>query len=129
MNLRYRIFGDKHPDALTVCRQLQSVKDVEEETFGFSGKVYCQSYSAVLKRSRDDFLMGIPLIFSRRWEKDGSDGLVSVGASKFGEYKGHVSEDSISHSEITGFSASKKKREKVYAFYLKLCEDLSERGF
>lgn len=129
VNLWYRIFGDKHPDALTVCRQLQSVKDVEEETFGFSGKVYCQSYSAVLKRSRDDFLMGIPLIFSRRWEKDGSDGLVSVGASKFGEYKGHVSEDSISHSEITGFSASKKKREKVYAFYLKLCEDLSELGF
>lgn len=91
--------------------------------------VYCQSYSSVLKRSRDDFLLGIPLIISKRWEKDCSDGLVAVEASKFGEYRGNVSEDSISHSEIVGFAVSKKKRKKVYAFYKTLCAELAEKGF
>lgn len=129
LNLWYRIFGDKRPAALTVCRQLQSVPNVELETLGFSEKVYCQSYSSVLKRSRDDFLLGIPLIFSRRWEKDCSDELVAVEVSKFGEYRGNVSDDSISHSEIVGFAVSRKKREKVYAFYKTLCAELAERGF
>ena len=128
LNLWYRIFGDKHPDALTVCEQLKSVTQ-ETDTLNFSDKVYCQSYSAVLKRCRDDFLMSIPLIFSKRWEKDSSDGLVSVEASKFGEYRGNVSEDSISHSEIVGYSVSRKKRRKVYEFYLSLCAELAERGF
>lgn len=129
INFWYRIFGDKKPDSLTVCKQLQSVSEIECDTLNFSEKVYCQSYSTVLKRSRDDFIMGIPLMFSKHWEKSSSDGLVSVEASKFGEYKGNVSEDSISHSEIAGFAVSKKKREKIYAFYLQLCAELAERGF
>lgn len=129
LNFWYRIFGDKHPDSLAVCEQLRFVNDIETDTLNFSDKVYCQSYSSVLKRSRDDFIMGIPLIFSKHWENDNSDGLVSVEASKFGEYRGNASEDSISHSEIVGFALSKKKREKVYAFYLSLCAELAERGF
>lgn len=129
INLFYRIVGDKHPDALAVCEQLQFVNDIETDTLNFSDKVYCQSYSTVFKRSRDDFLLTIPLILSKRWKDDLTDGLVCVDAAKFGEYRGNALEGSVSHTEIAGHTVSKKKREKVYAFYLSLCAELAERGF
>ena len=87
-----------------------------------------QSYSSTLKRSRDDFVMGIPLQFSHFWGDKISDGLVSSESSKFGDYRGDCIDDSISHSEIVDFMANKKKKEKIYAFYLALCEDLARRG-
>ena len=130
LNLWYRIFGDKHPDSLTVCRELAEAKDIEEETFMISEKVYCQSYSTTLKRARDDLIMGIPLIFFHHFKKDeASDGLVSNESSKFGEYKGNAFDESISHSQVMDFFTVKKKRAKIYAFYDKVCEDLMKRGF
>ena len=88
-----------------------------------------QSYTKVLQKSRDDFVMGIPLRFSRRLEDDDSDGLVSVESAKFGEYRGHCTDESISHSEIVDFMVKKSKKEKIYLFYLSLCEELAERGY
>lgn len=129
INLCYRIFGDKKPNALGVCRQLASAPAPETATLDFSEKVYCQSYSTTLEKSRDDFVMGIPLILSRHMEKLPSDGLVSVESAMFGEYKGSCTDESVSHSEIVDFMAGKKKREKVHAFYLQLCAELAEMGF
>lgn len=129
LNFWYRVFGDKKPDALTVCKQLQSRPDVEEQVIGFSEKVYCQSYSATLQKSRDDFVMGIPLIFSKRFEPEPTDGLVSVPSAKFGNYRGDCVEGSVSHTEIVDFMARKKKKEKIYAFWLQLCDELTALGF
>ena len=129
INLWYRIFGDKHPDALTVCRQLQLTQDDELEQLDTPDGVYCQSYSATLKRSRDDFLMSVPLYFSRRWGEGDTDGVVSVDSAKYAEYRGDCIEESLSHTEIIGLSLKKKKRRKVYAFYLSLCRELADRGF
>ena len=126
VNLFYRIFGDKKPDSYTVCKQLQTV---ETSTLNLSDKIYCQSYSTTLKRSRDDFIMGIPLIFSKHWEKTTSDGLVTQDSASFGEYKGDCIEDSISHSEIVDFMVKKKKKEKIYQFYIDLCKNLEDLGF
>lgn len=129
LNFWYRVFGDKQPDALTVCKQLQSRPDIEEQILGFSEKVYCQSFSATMQRSRDDFVMGIPLFFSKRFENEPTDGLVSVPSSKFGAYKGDCVEGSVSHTEIVDFMAKKKKKEKIYAFWLQLCRELTGMGF
>ena len=129
INLWYRIFGDKHPDALTVCKQLQLTENDELEILNVPDGVYCQSYSATMKRSRDDFLMFIPLYFSHRWGEGATDGLVSVESAKYAEYRGDCLDESLSHSEIVGFSLKKKKRRKVYNFYLALCRELAERGF
>ena len=81
-----------------------------------------------MQRSRDDFIMGIPHMFSKRMEQLPSDGLVSNESAQFGEYKGSL-DGSISHSEIVDFMASKRKKERIYAFYSRLCEDLYEMGF
>ena len=128
INLWYRIFGDKHPDALTVCKQLQSTSDDELENLRVPEGIYCQSYSSTMKRSSDDFVMAIPLYFARRWGEGDSDGLVSVESAKYAEYRGDCLDESLSHSEMVGFSLKKKKRKKIYAFYLNLCRELAERG-
>ena len=129
INLFYRICKDKKPNCIEVAKQLSTINSIEEETICFSNKVYCQSYSTTLKKSRDDFIMGIPLLFSKRFEKDYSDGLVSKESSKFENYRGDCLDESISHSEIIDYSLSKKKREKVRKFYIDLCKDLEEKGF
>ncbi|MDD6302410.1 MAG: hypothetical protein PUA56_03750 [Bacillales bacterium] len=131
-NFWYRIFGDKNPDALKVCEQLAEVNSVEEETFLVDSSIYCQSYSTKLNKSRDDFIMGIPLMFYHYFDKKNEcDGLVSIGSSKFGEYKGNAFQDSesVSHSEIIDFMVKRKKKDKIYAFYSYICEDLKNRGF
>lgn len=129
INLFYRICKDENPDCVLVAKELSVVNNIEEETFNFKSEIYCQSYSTTLNKSKDDFIMGIPLIFSKRFEKDLSDGMVSKNSTKFGNYKGNCLEDSISHSEIVGFSLSKKKRKKVEEFYIELCNDLAKLGY
>ena len=47
----------------------------------------------------------------------------------YGEFKGDMFEDSISHAEMVDFTLNKKKKEKVYAFYLKVVHDLINKGF
>ena len=183
LNTAYRVFGDKSPNALEVCRQLRSnphgVLDLErghikidlgkdrhadikpdaEACFGGECKtkselseisggsksesqntsqaensphpyaVFMQSFSSTLKRSRDDFLMGIPLYFSRKYEALESDGMVSVESSKFALYRGSCTDASVSHSEIVDLLAKKSKKEKIYTFYLTLAQELEEMGF
>lgn len=129
INAAYRVFGDKKPNSLMVCEQLKSVPEEEIAPLGFSDKVYCQSYSATMEKSRDDFIMGIPLMFSKHYEKGKSDGLVSVKSSEFGNYRGEFPDGSISHVQIIGFAASRKKKEKIYSFYKHICEELTEMGF
>lgn len=129
INFWYRIFGDKHPDALEVCKQLQNDPNTERERQPIPATVYCQSFSTTLKRSRDDFVMGIPLAFCRRLDGTPGDGLVTAPSTEFGNYRGDCTDDSLSHSQIVDFMAGKKKKEKIYAFYTGLCEELAEMGF
>lgn len=127
INLWYRIFGDKHPNCMEVCKQLQQ-RD-EAEMIGFSEKIYCQSYSTTLKSWRDDFIMSIPYFFFKRLEKKDTDGLVSNESSKFANYRGNCVEDSVSHSEIVGFTMKRKKKERIIGFYFQLINELVEMGF
>lgn len=128
VNFWYRLFGDKKPNSLEVCKQLQAVNGNEAPQLEVPSDIYCQSYSATLNKSRDDFIMGVPLMFSKHYEKEASDGLVSPSSSVFGNYKGDI-DGSVSHIQIVGFAASKKKKEKIYAFYTQLCEDLAKMGY
>lgn len=130
VNLIYRIFGDKHPDSVTVCRQLSLHSDDElVDTSNVSDKVYCQSYSSSIEKSRDDFIMGIPLLIYRRLSDEKTDGVVSEDSSKFGEYRGSALDETVSHLEIAGFAIKKKKRERIYEFYLQICKELEQKGF
>ncbi len=61
LNFWYRIFGDKNPNAFEVLRQLKEIPANEYNNAVICKSVYSQSYSAIMKRSRDDFVLGIPL--------------------------------------------------------------------
>ncbi len=127
INFWYRIFGDKHPDALNVCKQLQRHDD--SEFLPFSDKVYCQSFSTTIEKSKDDFIMGIPFMFSKHFEKDRTDGLVPVDSAMFANYRGQCTTDPTSHTQIVDFMVPKKKKEEIYKFYLAICEELSSMNF
>ncbi len=129
IDFAYSLFGDKAADSYAVCRQLQEGPNQVLDNLRISDKVYCRSYSAKLQNLKDDFVMGIPYVIMRYSDGVASDGLVSVESAQFGEYKGECLDGSVSHTEIVGFCANTNKRERVYAFYRKLAEDLAELGF
>lgn len=131
INFFYRLWGDRKPESLAVCRQLQLTEKPYFETEGepFSGSVYCQSYSAVTDEARENYVKDAFLDRFRKYEDGPSDCVVSVESSKFGIYRGDCLPDSLSHNEVLTRSTTKAKKEKMYAFYVALCEDLCERGF
>lgn len=125
----YKLIGDKNPDSLTVCRQLTAKSIDSEELLPCYEGIYLQSYWTELKKGSDDFIMSIPLVFSRMHERTASDGLVTEKSSRFGEYKGRCTEHSVSHTQIVDLLVCRKKRGIVLDFYTGLCEDLAKRGF
>lgn len=129
VNLIYKIFKDKKPDSYKTCIQLKEVEDTSIKALNVENDIYVQSYSSTMKKSRDDFVMGIPLLYFKYKKAGESDGMVSKESSKFGEYKGDMLEESISHAEMVDFTFNKEKKEKVYAFYLKIVNELVEKGF
>ena len=124
----YRLAGDEKPNAIRACEQLKPV-DESEDTLCFSEKVYCQSYSTNLKRGRDCFLMGIPMTLYKHYEKVDNDGMVSDVSAKFGNYRGECLDMSVSHLQIVDFMVKKSQRERIFAFYIRLCEELGELGY
>lgn len=125
----YRIFcGDKHPDSLGACDQLRHV-DESEETLQFSYNVYCQSYSSTIDKVKDCFIMALPMKIHRNFEIHDSDGMVSETSSKFGHYRGKCLDIPVSHVQIIDLFSKKSQKEKIYAFYIKICEELSEMGY
>ncbi len=122
------ILKDEHPNSMRACEQLMYV-DESEETLAFSHDVYCQSYSTSLKRGRDCFLMAIPMKLYKHFEKVENDGMVCTESAKFGNYRGHCLDISVSHIQITDLFSKRSQKEKIYDFYKRLCRELAEMGY
>ena len=128
INTFYKILGDKHPNAIKACDQLRTSKEEDAELFDPFDNIYCQSYSATLKRGRDCFIMAIPRRIYKKYEDTDTDGLVSHESSKFGNYRGEILDISISHGQMVDFASRKHQREKLYGFYKNMCRELEEMG-
>ena len=131
VNTAYRILGDRRPDSFTACEELKRTSNLEQETVNVAEGVLCQSFSASMRpgEKNADFIMQIPLFFSRWMEKGSiSDGMVPRDSAVFGKYRGECMEGPISHTEIVDFMVRDKKRDKIYAFYSALCEELVLAG-
>ncbi len=129
INLFYRLLGDRQPDSFTACEELRRIEHLETETVNVAEGVLCQSFSASVKPGKGDFVMNIPLFFSRFIEKGHlTDGLVPRDSAVFGNYRGDCVHDSVSHTEIVDFMVRGKKRDKIFAFYSSLCEELVLAG-
>lgn len=129
IDMFYCLFlGDKHPDSLRACQQLRSV-DASEETLKFSYKVYCQSYSTSISDVKDCFIMGLPMKLQHHYEVMDNDGMVSEESAQFGCYRGSCLDIPVSHVQIIDLFSKKSQKEKIYAFYKKVCQELCEMGF
>ncbi len=129
IDMFYCLFlGDKHPDSIRACAQLRSV-DESEETLQFSYKVYCQSYSTSISDVKDCFIMGLPMKLQHHFEVLDNDGLVSEESAQFGCYRGRCLDIPVSHVQIIDLFSKKSQKEQIYAFYKKVCSELSEMGF
>ena len=131
VNLIYRLLGDRQPDSFTACEELRRCEDLETELVNVADGVLCQSFSAAMEpgRKQSDFVMAIPWMFSRFIEKGRvSDGLVPRDSAIFGTYRGDCIDGSVSHTEIVDFMVRDKKRDKIFAFYSALCEELVLAG-
>ncbi len=131
VNTFFRVFGDKHPDSYTACLELQRTDSLAAETARPVENVFCQSFSATFRPGEKyaDFVTAIPLLISRWMEKGrASDGMVPRDSAIFGEYRGDCLDGSISHTEIVDFMVRDKKRDKIFAFYSALCEELVHAG-
>lgn len=128
INLVFRVFGDKHPDILTVGKQLSDdyMKGFNEEIVN-SNKVYYQSYSSDIDK-KATFLVFIPHAFSKRCEEENTDGVVSISSSVWGDYQGHIDVEA-DHFQMAGIYGGKKKIQEVSAFYLSIVKELKEKGF
>ena len=107
-------------------------EDLAQETMNVGPGVMCQSFSAAMRPGSGDadFVMTVPLIFSRFLEKDKlTDGMVPQDSAIFGTYRGDCLDGSVSHTEIVDFMVRHRKRDKIYAFYSTLCEELVRAGF
>ena len=132
VNTFFRIFGDKKPDSYAACLELQRVESLAEETARSIPGVFCQSFSSTFRpgEKNADFVTALPLLISRWMEKGkASDGMVPRDSAIFGEYRGDCLDGSISHTEIVDFMVRDKKRDKIFAFYSALCEELVQAGF
>ncbi len=132
VNMAYRILGDRAPDSFTACQEMRRVTDENTETLNCSGQVFCQSFSSAVRKGEkgQDFVMSIPLMFSRWIEKTHiTDGLVPRDSAIFGEYRGDAVDGSVSHTEIVDFMTADKKRDQIYAFWSALCEELALAGY
>ena len=132
INAVYRLLGDEQPDSFAACEELKRAEHLETETMNVADGVMCQSFSSAIRKGRGnrDFVTMIPYMFSRFIEKDRvTDGLVPRDSAIFGTYRGDCVDDSISHTEIVDFMVRDKKRDKVFAFYTSLCEELAGAGF
>ncbi len=131
VNTAFRLLGDRQPDSYTACQELKRTSDLETETMSAADSIFCQSFSTAVQSGRDraDFVMAIPLMFSRFIEKNSAtDGLVPRDSAVFGQYRGDCLDESISHTEIVDFMVRDKKRDKIFAFYSALCEELAQAG-
>ena len=91
--------------------------------------IYCQSYSTTMSKKSDDFVMSIPMAFSKHFSDSKTDALVPKESTKMGIYQGNAINESISHTEIVDFMVKKKKKEKIYSFYKMVAKDLKNKGF
>ena len=73
--------------------------------------------------------MALPMKIQHHYEITDSDGLVTEGSAKFGEYRGRCLDIPISHVQIIDLFSKKSQKEQIYSFYKKVCSELSEMGF
>ncbi|GBU27625.1 hypothetical protein R84B8_01160 [Treponema sp. R8-4-B8] len=120
------LYGDTNPDLYSVNYQLTTdyMKKFNEDVC-MDERVYYQSIYSVMESSFDDAMFYYSHRYIKKINGD-NDGVVSEYSAKWSDNITKI-EGGISHTEIVDIK--KKKGINIPAIYLKIVNDLSEKGF
>jgi triacylglycerol lipase len=123
-----KLYGDKNPDLYNVNEQLTTAKMKEfNEKIIMDDKVFFQSLWTTINKKSDDlaFYYSYPYIKKISGE---NDGLVSEFSANWGNFAKKIDEN-ISHGQILDLKNKNFRGINVPEIYLKIAQDLSEKGF
>jgi triacylglycerol lipase len=132
INAYAKILGDKSPDCYNSSQQLhpEYIKIFNKNTPD-SPKVYYQSYMGIIKKINKDKLLSIPYIIMK-WMKGENDGLISLESSKWGNFKGCLSDQSkrgLSHGDVIDLKRKDYDNFNILEKYIKIVSELKNLGF
>lgn len=131
-NALFCTLGDKKPDFLAGVTDLTAAACARfNEEVTDAPNVYYQSVMSKMCRFRTSiFPLSFSYLLCRHYEGD-NDGLVSVSSAPWGNYLGLLTagKNGISHGDIIDLTHKDIRGFDVSEFYVKLLEDLKERGF
>lgn len=124
--------GDERPDFLAGVRDLTATSCATfNEEVKDSTKVYYQStMSCMASAGSAGFPLNVGYLLSKKYEGS-NDGLVSVTSAQWGDFLGLVSarRQGVSHGDMIDLMRRNIKDFDVSEFYVKLFEDLKDKGF
>lgn len=125
-------FGDSHPDFYTATHQFGTQESRRfNETVPDVPGIYYQSYTSLMKDCLSDPLLWFPYLLIRA--VDGvSDGLVTPESAMWGDFRGIVTNRKhrgISHGDMIDLKREDYRGFDVVEFYVKLVEELKNKGF
>lgn len=141
VNLWFKILGDKKPDFFRTSRQFCStfMDDFNKEIIDSPAILY-QSFAGKMKNPFSDIFMWF-MNFILKFSDGENDGLVSVESSKWGNFRGVIEGKGffgISHAhevdayrtnpKIKEFTGFPKNAKTIRDFYIRLVEELKEKG-
>jgi triacylglycerol lipase len=123
-----KLYGDINPDLFNVNYQLTTEKMREfNEIVGMDHRVYYQSIYTLMKNYFDDLMF-----FYSHWYiktiNGNNDGIVSEYSAKWSNNIIKI-EGGISHAEIVDYKMKKISGMDIPDIYIKIVNELSERGF
>jgi triacylglycerol lipase len=123
-----KLYGDTNPDMLNVNYQLttENMKEFNEK-IGMDDRVYYQSIYTLMKNSFDDLKFFYSYLHIKSINGD-NDGMVSEYSARWGDNIIKI-EGGISHAEIIDFKRKKISGINIPDIYIKIVNDLSEKGF
>jgi triacylglycerol lipase len=123
-----KLYGDTNPDLFNVNYQLTTEKMREfNVNISMDYKVHYQSLYTVMRNSFDDLMFFYSHWYLKSVDGD-NDGIVSECSARWGENIIKI-EVGISHAEIVDYKRTKISGINIVDIYMKIVNDLSEKGF
>ncbi|MEN8907229.1 MAG: triacylglycerol lipase [Clostridiales bacterium] len=131
INWHFRLIGDKKPNCYESSKQLQpSFMEEFNKKISDSPKVYYQSFMGIMNNFNTDGLLSIPFLVMK-FSKGDNDGLVSIESSKWGIFKGYISNRNValSHGDVIDLKRKNYDGFDITEEYIKIVSELKDNGY
>lgn len=122
------IYGDKQPNGILMAHEMRLESCINEPK-ECPYKFYCQSYATSTRLMTNRRFTTLPMKFLLSIGFLDNDGLLAIESAKFGNYRGFVLDEALSHIQAVNVYSTRRKRKKVTEFYINLCHELEEMGY